>query len=178
LLFVLASFLVASVEPARSAEPKWPKEPYKYLIIDQDLRDVLREFGRNIGVPVQISDGVAKRRVRNDTAAVASAREFLQRLCDAYGLVWYFDGTTLYVSDDAEIRAELFNVGSLDASDFIRKLESLGVADPRFPIRASGKSGVISVSGPPPLRQQVRKALEAMDKPQVPKEVIVFRGGR
>ena len=32
---------------AVAAEPAWPKEPYRYLVVDQDLRDVLTEFGRN-----------------------------------------------------------------------------------------------------------------------------------
>ena len=170
-------FMSAPIAPAHSAEPHWPKEPYKYLVVDQDVRDVLREFGRNIRVPVQVSESVTKRRIRNDIA-VGTPREFLQRLCEAYGLVWYYDGSVLHIADENEQRAELFNIGSISTSDFIGRLDNLGVTDARFPIRASGRTGVISVSGPPAFRQQVRKALDAMQKADIPPGVTVFRGSR
>ena len=82
--------------PLSAAEPDWPQGPYKYLVIDQTLRDVLLEFGRRINVPVRVSDAVGERRLRGMMPA-ASAREFLQSLCERYGLVWYYDGARLHV---------------------------------------------------------------------------------
>jgi type II secretory pathway component GspD/PulD (secretin) len=180
--------LPAAIQPAWSAEPKWPKEPYNYLVIDQDLRDVLTEFGRNIRVPVKLTDGVARRRVRNDLA-VAPPREFLQRLCEVYGLVWYYDGAVLHVSDDGEVRTELLNTGSVNAETLLSKLKGLRITDPRYEIHTSGNSGVVSVSGPPPYVALVRKTIEALDKANAPRptqevpngdatKVRVFRGTR
>lgn len=173
---------------ASAAEPKWPKEPYNYLVIDQDLRDVLAEFGRNVRLPVKVSDAIARRRVRNDLA-VAPPRDFLQRLCESYGLVWYYDGAVLHFSDENEVRTELLNTGSVEPPTLLRKLEALDVADPRFPIRAGGGGGVITVSGPPPYLALVRKTVEAMERSNSPRpvqevtngdtlKVRVFRGTR
>jgi type II secretory pathway component GspD/PulD (secretin) len=168
---VLAGMLlVLTPPPAWSSEPKWPKEPYSYLVIDQDLRDVLTEFGRNIRVPIKLSDGVARRRVRNDVA-VAPPREFLQRLCDAYGLVWYYDGAVLHISDDDEVRTELLYTGALGVESLLSKLNGLGVADSRYVIRAGGSGGVISVSGPPPYVALVRKTIDALEKANAPRPV-------
>lgn len=174
--------------PAKSAEPKWPSEPYKYLVIDQDLRDVLTEFGRNIGVHTDISDAVAGRRVRGELA-VLGAREFLQRLCNSYGLVWYFDGMVLHINVEGEIRTELITLTSLRSDSLLDKLGALGVVDSRFPIHATANSSVVSVSGPPTYLSQVRQTIAALEKSLAPrpirevtdgdeKRVRVFRGNR
>lgn len=184
---VLAALPLASGD-VWAAEPKWPKEPYRYLVIDQDLREVLQEFGRNVRLPVRLSDNISRRRVRGDLA-VAPPREFLQRLCESYGLVWYYDGALLHISDENEVRTELLNTGSVDPQVFLGKLQALGVADPRFPIQAGGGGAVISVAGPPPYVALVRKTVEAMERSTVPRpvqevtngdtlKVRVFRGSR
>ena len=188
-LFALISVfsLLAPYHLARGAELKWTKEPYNYLVIDQDLRDVLVEFGRNLHVPIRLSDGVAKRRIRNELG-VFPPREFLQRLCDAYGLVWYYDGAVLHVSDNSEVTTEFLNTGSIGAQTLLSKLNGLGITDARYPIRTSN-AGVITVSGPPPYLVVVRKTLDALEKANTPRpvqevtsgdtvKVRVFRGGR
>jgi type II secretory pathway component GspD/PulD (secretin) len=184
---IAALLLFVPFQDAFAAEPKWPKEPYKYLVIDQDLREVLTEFGRNIRIPVKLSENVAKRRIRNDMA-VAAPREFLQRICDTYGLVWYYDGAVLTVSDDSEVRTELLNTGAVGSETLLARLDSLGVNDARYPIRTSN-AGVITVSGPPPYLSMVRKTLDALEKASTPRpvqevtsgdtqKVRVFRGGK
>jgi type III secretion protein C len=187
-LIVSAIVVLSPAGSAWSAEPRWPKEPYRDLVIDQDLREVLSEFGRNVRVPMKVSDGIAGRRVRNDLA-VAAPRDFLQRLCDSYGLVWYFDGAVLHVSDESEVRTELLNIGAVTSETLVLRLNALGVADSRYAIRASGANGVISVSGPPPYLSMVKKTVAAIEKSVAPRpvqEVIdgdtlkvrVFRGSR
>ncbi len=188
-LFVVAAFffLAPFAETASATEPKWSKETYNYLVIDQDLRDVLIEFGRNMRIPIKLSDRVAKRQIRNDLA-VFTPREFLQRLCDAYGLVWYYDGAVINVSDDNEVTTELMNTGSVGTEYLLKRLNGLGVTDARYPIKTGG-AGVITVSGPPPYLVMVRKTLDALEKANTPiavqeipggdtVKVRVFRGGQ
>ena len=171
---------------ARSAEPKWPAQPYRYMVVDQDLRDVLTEFGRNIGVPIRISDAAAGRRVRSEFATLG-ARDFLQRLCSGYGLVWYFDGTVLHISGDGEIRTEFITLAAVRSDKLLDRLNALGIADSRYAVRTTGKAGVVSISGPPPFLSLVRQTVDAMEKSMAPqpvrevkdgdeKKVRVFRG--
>jgi type II secretory pathway component GspD/PulD (secretin) len=177
---------LASAGPALGMEPKWPQGPYKYLVIDQDVKGVLVEFGRNVGSPVVVSDQV-KGRLRGQVAvATASAGEFLDNLCDSYGLVWYFDGTVLHVNAKSEVRTELVGIGQLSAAEASKKLGALGVADARFAVRGTENANVISVSGPPKFVSLVRQAF-AMEAPKsLPVRedsngdevtVRVFRGG-
>ena len=176
--------LAGLIAPAQASEPKWPEGSYKYLVIDQDIKDVLTEFGRNIDVPVDVSNQV-KGRLRGQLP-VATAKEFLNKLCESYGLVWYFDGATLHVSAKTEVKTELINIGRLPVKNLTDQLNTLGIADPRFPVRSTPDGGVISVSGPAPYIAMVRQTLTAMARsaPPVVREdkaddeirVRVFRG--
>jgi hypothetical protein len=68
---------------------------------------------------------------------------------------------------------------AIAATDVVSKLNRLGIADPRYPIRTTPGSGVISVSGPPPYIVLVRQTLIAMAR-GIPEgednRVRVFRG--
>jgi hypothetical protein len=165
----------------RAREPPWPQGPYKYLVIDQDLKGVLVEFGRNVGVPVDVSDQV-RGRLRGQLR-VAPAREFLEKLCESYGLVWYFDGTVLHISAKTEIRTELINIGRFPPGEVNEKLNALGIGDPRYPVKSTENIGVVAVSGPPAFVSLVRRTLTSLAPPPVREEprgdeptVRVFRG--
>jgi type II secretory pathway component GspD/PulD (secretin) len=183
-LLIVAVALVGLNPSVRASEPKWPPGQYKYLVIDQDIKEVLTEFGRNIDVPVEVSDQV-KGRLRGQLP-VATAREFLNQLCESYGLVWYFDGAALHINAKSEIKTELINIGRLPVKNVTDELDKLGIADPRFPVRTTADGAVISVSGPTPFIALVRQTLTAMARaasPVVREEksgdeirVRVFRG--
>jgi type II secretory pathway component GspD/PulD (secretin) len=172
-----AAILIGMSQVARALDPKWPPGPYKYVVIEQDLKDALIEFGRNINVPVKVSDEV-KGKLRGDVGA-ASAEDFFKRLTSSHGLVWYFDGSVLHVNAASELRTEVIDLGRVPPTDVVAKLSKLGIADPRYPIRTTPGSGIISVSGPPPYIVLVRQTLIAMAR-NVPQgedpRVRVFRG--
>jgi type II secretory pathway component GspD/PulD (secretin) len=184
LVFAMAA---GAAGPAAGMEPHLPLGPYKYLVVDQDIKGVMTEYGRNVGLPVDVSDQV-KGRLRGQIAvATASAREFLDSLCESYGLVWYFDGSVLHVNAKAEIKTELVNIGRLSPSGVGEKLSALGIADARFQVRSTEEAGVVSVSGPPPFVSLVRQTL-AIAARRLPPPVVedthgdevrvrVFRGG-
>jgi type III secretion protein C len=172
-----AAILIAMPQLAGALEPKWPPGPYKYVVIEQDLKNALTEFGRNIDVPVKVSDEV-KGKLRGDLGS-GTAEEFFKRLTANYGLVWYFDGSVLHVNAASELRTEVIDLGWILPTDVVSKLSKLGIADSRYPIRTAAGSSVISVSGPPPYIALVRQTLIAMAR-QVPQgednRVRVFRG--
>jgi type II secretory pathway component GspD/PulD (secretin) len=183
-----ALVLVAALgnAPVFGAEPQWPQGPYRYLVIDQDIKDVLTEFGRNTGLPVRVSDHV-KGRLRGQVAvATATAREYLDSLCESYSLIWYFDGAVLHVNAKSETRTELVNIGRLSPAEAGEKLTALGVADARFKVRSTEDAAVVSVSGPPPFVSLVRQTLVTLMRRPPPVQedthgdelkVKVFRGG-
>lgn len=172
------AMLLSQERAARALEPKWPPGPYNYVPVEQDVKDALVEFGRNIELPVEVSDEV-KGRMRGEFPA-DTAEQFFKRLVAAYGLVWYYDGSVLHVNAASEVKTEVIELGRLKSSEFASTLDTLGIADRRYPIHTAPGVHAVSVSGPPSYIALVREALVAMQKkPVLPLDdtrVSVFRG--
>ena len=172
-----AAILIGTPQVAAAMDPKWPPGPYKYVVIEQELKDALIEFGRNINVPVKVSDEV-KGKLRGDVGA-GSAEEFFKRLSASHGLVWYFDGSVLHVNSSSELRTEVIDLGRSCRRMWWPSSPSSASPIRATRIRTTPGSGLISVSGPPPYIVLVRQTLIAMAR-QIPQgedtRVRVFRG--
>jgi type II secretory pathway component GspD/PulD (secretin) len=154
---------------ALAAEPNWPQGPFRYLVIDQDTRDVLQEFGNITNIPLAVSDEV-RGHVRGPLP-VTTAENFLKRICENQGLVWYFDGTKLYISAASEIDSLMIPLGPLRLQELSDRLEKLRIADSRYPLNTTQKGDVILVSGPPRYLALVRQTYEAMKQAMIPRTV-------
>ena len=177
----LALLAGAGLWPARAAVPEWPASPYRYLVVDQDLRTVLEEFGRNTGVRTALADGV-KGRVRGSLPQVPPG-EFLDALTRSYGLDWYYDGAVLHVSAAGEAGTRFIDLRGLPFAQLAAGLDRAGVADPRYALRDGPSPGLATASGPPRYLQLVSEAAAAMaaQKPTaaaapIATPVRVFRG--
>jgi hypothetical protein len=129
-VLMAAAILIGMPRAAEALDPKWPPGPYKYVVIEQELKDALIEFGRNVNVPVKVSDEV-KGKLRGDLGA-GSAEDFFKRLTSSHGLVWYFDGSVLHVNSASELRTEVIDLGRILPTDVVSKLTSSA-----SPIRAT-----------------------------------------
>ncbi len=167
---------------ASGAELKLDDKPYNYTIIDQDLRDVLRQFANNMHLRFELSDAV-KGRVRGGMPT-ASPRQFLETLAMDYGLDWYFDGFKLYVTANTEDVSKLVAVPRDVSGAFREALSSGGISDPRFPLREMPGTDSVVVSGPPHFVDLVEQTVSALVAPKPaaaaaagsPDYVIVYRG--
>lgn len=178
-LFVL-TFIMASASESRVQGPPWPEGPYPYTVIDQDLVSVLREFGKNAGLRLDISDKI-KGRVRTK-APQGSAKEFFLHICKVYGLEWYYDGFTLHVTPSSENVTSFLDIGSISLDDLQGELERLDLYEPRFPLRLSTNNRSVLVSGPPRYVSIVSQTLSRMSAPAfsanmpIPSQTVIYRG--
>lgn len=178
LIGAAAAIVLFATHPATAGQPAWAGKPYEYMVVDQDVRGVLTEFGRNLGLPVVLTDKV-RGRVRG-AIREKTAEAFLKRVAEGQDLTWYFDGSVLHVSADDEFSTQVIDAG-VDGAALSRELDRLELSDPRFAVRATKNSSVVGVSGPPAFQTVVRQTAERM-KPPVrvagdDPRVRVFRGG-
>ncbi len=186
----IAALCGAGSPASAETSPRWQSTPYNYVIVDQDVREVLVEFGRNMKMPVKIATSVGGQRIRGPLVSkpVRSAGEFLQTLCNGYGLVWYFDGTVLHISGEDEVATELIKLNQTSPDEVMRRLKDLGLSDPRFGVKVAGDGSMLSVAGPPAFRTMVRKAVSTLQHTEIvtparevgmndSANVRVFRGG-
>ncbi|MDE0365562.1 MAG: hypothetical protein OXP09_08305 [Gammaproteobacteria bacterium] len=95
----------AQQEGADTAGPlDWLNEPYGYLANNESLRSLLYEFGTALGVPVIVSTRITV--VVDDEIPLMPAEDFLAEVHARYGLIWVYDGTTLYLYDGTETARE------------------------------------------------------------------------
>ena len=68
---VLTSVGAKAEERPTGDAPQWFTEPYAYVLVEQDVRAALEEFGHNLGLIVVMSDkvrGKSRSRVRGESA--------------------------------------------------------------------------------------------------------------
>jgi type II secretory pathway component GspD/PulD (secretin) len=170
------ALICAAIAPANAIEPDWPDGPYKYIAVDQPVDAALVEFGRNLGISIKLGKGIKGR--LNSGEPHESARVFLDWVCDRYGLVWHYDGSTLNIVTEADLRTEIVQVDGEAMPDLAERLDRLGVSDSRFPLRVSEEDRAVTISGPPSYIALVKQSVGLGDSGTVSKEanVRVFRG--
>ncbi|UXN58303.1 type III secretion protein [Phyllobacterium zundukense] len=160
--------------------PDWSGKPYSYVLINQDVRDALREFGRNLNIPVTLSDkirGQVRGEVRADTAGA-----FLTRLAEANGLIWYYDGTILHINSSEEFATQIIDLGRANGEVVVDEVARLDLMDDRFSIKSTPNAPALRVSGPPAFIAMVQQVVSTVQPPPQATaddpRVRVFRGGQ
>lgn len=185
LLLILSAALISMTAQAQDeqtdANPQWFAAPYAYVLVEQDVRSALEEFGHNLGLIVVMSDkvrGKSRSNVRGE-----SAGEFLNLLCDSNGLSWYFDGNILHLTADSETGTRLFKAQGEDLSELQDYLGSLDVYGKQMSARPGPDGNELFVSGPPAYLAMVQQHVDHQQRPQPVQQVVrergmrVFRGG-
>ncbi|SDU97101.1 type III secretion protein [Pseudomonas mucidolens] len=151
LALVMAAFNSLAASPTDAdptgQQPSWFTRPYAYVLVEQNVRDALEEFGHNMGLTVVMSDkvrGQSRSRVRAETAG-----DFLTALCDFNGLAWYFDGNVLYLSSDTETGTRIFKVQGRQLEQLQDYVASRDVYGKPMSVRAGPDGDELFISGPP-----------------------------
>ena len=176
---LIAWALFAAVIPAQAGEPKWPEGRYQYVVLDQDLRNALSQFGMNTGIRIAMSEAVQGR--LHGQVADGTARTFLDDLTREFGLDWYFDGTVMSVTAASETQTKFIPLKGVAFEKLHQELAAAGLLDRRFPVIQAPAGNVAIASGPPRFLSLVEQAVatlspEVAPAPTVEKTLVVFRG--
>lgn len=145
---------------ARAAPLPLSEQPYGYTVLDQDLRDALRQFGANNGLRVVVSDAV-QGRVRGRLGTL-TPRGFLDRLAADFGFDWFYDGFTLCFTAVGESVNRMISTGTVTPTQLDEVLNSLGISDSRFTVRPLRGQNLVMVAGPPRFVEMVQQAAAAL----------------
>jgi type II secretory pathway component GspD/PulD (secretin) len=175
-----AGLVFLSFGSAFAAAPEWFSKQYSYVLINQDIRDALKEFGRNLGVPVALSDKI-RGQVRGEVRA-ETAGAFLTRLAEANGLIWYYDGSILHMNSNEEFATQIIDLGRANGGMVVDEVQRLDLMDDRFSIKSTPNAPALRVSGPPAFIAMVQQVVSTVQPPPQATaddpRVRVFRGGQ
>ena len=145
---------------AYAEDPDFGSAPYPYIIKDQELGQVLQEFGTNTKFKTVISAALTQK----VTGAVSTAnpREFLDSLSRQYSMDWYYDGLALYFSPESETVTRFLKIDNVPYAQLKKELEKQGLSASRFTLKPAQGNKLISVTGSPHFHEVVGQTLNAI----------------
>jgi type III secretion protein C len=144
---LLASVLITTAsQPAWAQSSDWAQKRFVYRAEGKKLADVFQDFAAAQGVPVVVAPGV-------DGSVTASfdnrSSEFLRAMGRTYGVIWYFDGVTLFVYPSNAMQSRVFSLRGFEPEQVRRAFNSFGLGDSRFPLRFNEAERTVLAYGPP-----------------------------
>lgn len=133
-----------------------------YQAQNESLHTVFTALSEPLGLPVVVSQAVARKRV---SAALDfdAPQQVLEMLALQQRLIWHADGQALYVYDADEAKNSAVTLRYLSVDRLRSLMRSSGLDASRHPLRESG-GRTFYVSGPPNYVDQVLRLTHLMDR--------------
>jgi type III secretion protein C len=115
---VTAAILAVAAVPSSWAVGVWSDKKFVYRAEGKKLPEVFQDFAASQSLPVVIDPGVEG--IVN-ASFDGLPENFLKAMSKTYGVIWYFDGVTLFVypsraMQPSQTNAQLFRHGGLTFS--------------------------------------------------------------
>ena len=134
-------------DPAGSAAAWWDRQ-YGYVASNESLRSLLYDFGTSLDIPVIVSARVNA--IVDDRIPVMSARQFLAEVHTRYGVIWVYDGATLYLCDATEAVSETVELPYTKGREaFQDAVDAAGIMGVPLNWVFLPAEGSLQLSGPP-----------------------------
>ncbi|MEO6921876.1 MAG: type III secretion system outer membrane ring subunit SctC [Collimonas sp.] len=170
--WVLPLVLCVAAAGAGAQPLVWKSPRFQYVADHKDLKDVLRDFGASENIMTSISphvEGSVSGRFES------SPEQFLDKMANTFGFIWYYDGAVLSIAGANEARNATIGLKHSNVAELRRILASLGIADRRFPVRYDGETGLVIVSGPPRYVELVSDVAHLIDQTSAPSDKVVVQ---
>jgi type III secretion protein C len=171
LSIIAASVLAVAGTPDAQA---WSDKKFVYRADGKRLAEVLQDFAASQSVPVVIDAGVEG---AVNAEFNSKPEDFLGALSKSYGLIWYFDGVTLFVYPSRMMASRVFRMRGYDREQVKQMLNSLGLGDSRFPLRFNEAEQTLLAYGPPRHIELVQTVIDTLDggaRDKVGKSIQIF----
>ncbi len=133
-----------------------------YVASNNSVQQLFYVLGGALNKPIIVSTEAAKKRVSGNFD-LSKPKELLVTLAARTGLIWYDDGSSIYVYDAGEIQSSVVRLAYAPFDRLVAFLQSSGLYDPRFPLRSNGRAGSFYASGPPVYVELITAAAKYID---------------
>ncbi|MDR2677334.1 MAG: hypothetical protein LBB26_02075 [Puniceicoccales bacterium] len=141
----------------QAGEIPWADEHYYHFAQNQDLNALIHDFTAIQQVDVVI--GAPLSGIVNGIFENIPPHEFWERLSKAYNLIWFYDGTALYVYPGTEIKTEVISMTAQEASALRKVVSDLDFAGSNTVLRYVPDTRMMVASGPPRFLEVLRTFL-------------------
>lgn len=158
--YLLLGFFIGSM-PAVHAQLPTHSEIYQYRAVDRQLEDVLRTFAADQRLNVVIDPSISSHTVHEEVQLPPEA--FLDYITGKYGLVWYYDGTSLYIDRGDNLATKAFRLRYATPGRIIETMKVLNAYSKRYAFRVLEDENVVLVVGPARLLEMTAFVVETLE---------------
>ncbi len=133
-----------------------------YVASNNSVQQLFFVIGGVLNKPFIVSNEAAKKKVSGNFD-LTKPKELLNTLASRTGLIWYDDGSSVYVYDSSEMQSSVVRLSYAPFDRLVAYLKSSGLYDARFPLRSDGRSGSFYASGPPVYVELITAAAKYID---------------
>ncbi len=119
-----------------------------YVANNNSVQQLFYVLGGVLKKPIVVSVEAAKKRISGNFD-LTNPRQLLNALSSRIALIWYDDGSSIYVYDVNEMQSRVIKLAYASFNRLETYLRSTGLYDDRFPPRSHSGSGSFYLSGPP-----------------------------
>lgn len=160
LLSLFICCLLSSITMANKM-PWAGKDDFSLISNNEPLAEVLKNFANTYDAPVFVSTKISGN--VNGQFPSITAKQFLEKMSDVYGINWYYDGSILYFYRNDEIENQLLQLDHIKPSTLRYNLHALGIWDHQYNWKELPDSGLIYLSGPPRMVEIITETAAMMD---------------
>jgi type III secretion protein C len=127
----------------------WKTSEYYHFAKNQELKEMVRNFCASQSMDVIISEAVND--IVNGKFNDVSPRQFWKDIVKAYGLVWFYDGSMMYVYKSSEVTSAVYQMSRDEMRTLVKVITQLRWLSSNVNFRPMEMAGILVVSGPPKL---------------------------
>lgn len=147
------------------AQPQWEYKRVSHVAMGETLPSFFADLGSGADVLVQISADVRQRRdLVTATYTDKKIIDILNDIASAHGLIWYWDGQTIYINDLSELKEKKVELHDNGAQQLTETLKRYDFFDGRYPIKSNARGNVAYFSAPPRYAQLILQIAEEVNR--------------
>ncbi|MDR1435567.1 MAG: hypothetical protein LBI77_04150 [Puniceicoccales bacterium] len=133
----------------------WRTAEYYHFAKNQELKELVRSFCTMQSMDAVVSETVED--VVNGKFSNVTPYQFWKDIVNAYGLVWFFDGSMMYVYKSSEVQSTVFKMNRDEMRTLVKVITQLGWLSSNVTFRPLETAGILVVSGPPKLMSLIEE---------------------
>ncbi len=161
ILALLTVSVAVSMGETGASEAKWRSGAFSHISQDEPLRSLVQSLAAANGMSAVVSSRVTEK--ISGKFQGQEPQKFLETISEANDLIWYCDGSTLYVYRSEEIRSHMIQLQTTTVSKLVSTLKDAGIWDSRYPLKATRGEALAYVSGPPRLVEMELETANRLD---------------
>lgn len=134
-----------------------------YTASKESVKQFFDALAARMNRPAVVSTLAAKKKI-SGSFSFSQPETLLEDISRKMGLVWYFDGNTLYIFDASELKSGLIRLKNSSVNEIKKFLISSDLYDERYPLRSKPGSQTFYLSAPPIYYDLVLKTANYLDQ--------------